>query len=151
MGNPRRYKLNGIISVSDPLIDEERKEVCFAYFDGEIAEAIEVGVVDFYSAPDVIMQYTNFNTNKDEFRRYIRWTFSGMKLLEHHEKSVKYSYENVTTRRFSFGDREMETDIPIGKFSGLTYEQVQEYKKLNFVNWGKDEISNLGRSFNRIH
>jgi len=140
MGNPCRYVFEKAAFICRPEIDEESKKLIINFYNrGEYSfrENYEKATIDFYSAPDVIMTYTNGNTCKDEFRRLARWDFDSLKLdnkedsLDGEYTRYNYTYESVDYKWFNFDDPESKTDIPMGKFAGKTYEEVQQYKKLN--------------------
>jgi hypothetical protein len=142
MGNPCRYIFQqNTAFVGRPEIDEENKKVVINFYkfrgEREFKDSYDQAVIDLYSAADVIFTYTNGNTNKDEFRRLARWDFNTLK-LSHQEDSLDgdytkyvYAYESLVHNWYNWPDPESETDIPIGKFAGKTYEEVQHYNKEN--------------------
>lgn len=138
MGNPCRYFIDGKM-FGKPLWDQDKKQLVIKQyiFHGEsvLLDSYETMKIDFYSAPDVIMTYTNGNTCKDEFRRYSRDVLANVKLVKKdfagEYTAYTYSYEEVTHQWFNWDDPECETDIPLGKFQGKTYKEVQNYKRKN--------------------
>jgi len=146
MGNPKRYIFNDDIFVKvEHKYNKEGtefadKKITLHVWDdnkNKMAEFYEAAKIDFYSAPDVIMTYSNGNTCKDEWRRYFRWTFKNLKLISKTEDATgestlfAYSYEEFKDQVFNWDNPEQTTNIPMGKFAGMTYEQVQNYKRKN--------------------
>lgn len=140
MGNPCRWHFNNEIWIRKPEIDEAQKQLKITFVDEDqnYSQYYETAVVDFYSAPDVILHYSNGNTCKDEWRRYGRWEFKGLRWVQEH-KAYPMS-ENNTSIIFTFEDIAgdncesiAELDIPLGKFKGMTPEQVENYKRKNFI------------------
>ena len=103
---------------------------------GQYNQFYETAVVDFYSAPDLILHYSNGNTCKDEWRRYGRWSFKGLRWehvaypMSEGDRSIKFTFEDLA---FDNCESIMELDIPLGKFQGMTPEQVENYKRKNYI------------------
>lgn len=141
MGNPKRYIMGSDIFIARPVIDTEHNRVTFTVWQGHgynhPDEHYDEIQINFYSAPDVIMQYSNGNTCKDEWRRYFRYNFKDLNLVSKEPDLLSeycvytYSYGEFKYEHFAFDDPELERDIPMGKFAGKTLEQVAEYKRLN--------------------
>ncbi len=144
MGNPCRYIFDNKF-IRRPDIDMDNKRLSITVYSEvelgdsykELSDSYKIGHVDFYSAPDVIWPYANGNTNSKEFRRYWRDVFEGLKLISKTESGecTDYVYSYTEFVQLLLGDQESEEDIPIGKFAGMTYEQVQEYKRVNVIHW----------------
>jgi hypothetical protein len=142
MGNPCRYIFDGKF-MGRPKIDQAAKELTLTHysFRGEQGpkDFYESVDIDFYSAPDVIMKYSNGNTCKDEFRRYSRDVFKNLRLIKKEEDPLGeyttyvYTYDTAIHQWFNWDDPECETNIPLGKFQGMTYKEVQNYKRKNRV------------------
>ncbi len=138
MGNPRRYifqenQFTRIISYPDV----EKKEIIITG-DKDFKDFYETAKIDFYSAPDVIMSYSNGNTCKDEWRRYWRWEFTNLKLERDDqvlgsddEFHLTYTFDEFKDIQFYGDDPEMTANIPMGKFAGMTPKQVDNYKRKN--------------------
>jgi len=142
MGNPCRYIFDQKY-MGRPQIDNEKKTLTLNQytFRGEEGpkDFYETAQIDFYSAPDVILTYSNGNTCKDEFRRYSRTTFKNLKLIKKEEDlageytAYTYSFDEIVAHWFNWDDPECETNIPLGKFQGKTYKEVQDYKRKNRI------------------
>lgn len=142
MGNPKRYIFQKQFPVK---VHHDYKEDGTGFKNDQIKLTVfeddkflnfyENAQIDFYSAPDVYFTYSNGNTGKDEWERYFRWEFKNLKLISkvqmHDELTATYSYEEFKDVVFKGDDPEMVTDIPMGKFAGMTYEQVQNYRRKN--------------------
>ena len=136
-GNPCRYFFDNQV-IRKPEFDVGKKELKISGWDlKEFKDFYETAVIDFYSAPDVIMTYTNGNNCKDEWRRYTRHTLKNLKKSKveagycDDEVIFHFTYEDLKNEWFNYNDPIQETNIPLGKFYNMTYEQVQEYKKQN--------------------
>lgn len=135
MGNPKRWFFDNKCIIKPDLSQGTNKLKIVTYDENfEFKDYYDVVFVDFYSAPDVIYHYSNGNTCKDEWRRYDRWRFEGLKLLD------KLESDDVRTILFEFAEFNSiwdesikETDIPLGKFRGMTQKEVDEYQRKNFV------------------
>ena len=134
-GNPCRWYFNNEIWIKKPEIDEQKKQLKITLVDRgkqEYNQFYETAVVDFYSAPDLILHYSNGNTCKDEWRRYGRWSFKGLRWehvaypMSEGDRSIKFTFEDLA---FDNCESIMELDIPLGKFQGMTPEQVENYKR----------------------
>jgi hypothetical protein len=144
MGNPVRYIFDNKF-MGKPKIDKDAKTLTLNQYTFRYQEQpkdfYEYAQIDCYSAPDVIMSYTNGNTCKDEFRRMSRDVFKNLKLISKTEDitgeytEYVYTYDEATSHWFNWDDPESETNIPLGKFQGLTYKQVQDYKRKNRHHW----------------
>lgn len=140
MGNPCRYVIDGKV-VTRPSWDEDKKQLTIGQYkplnEGALQIFYKIMQIDFYSAPDVIMTYTNGNKNKDEFRRYSRDVLKNVNLIRKEEDddytTYLYSYKDVMRYSFGWNDFECENNIPLGKFEGYSYEQVQNYKRKNHL------------------
>lgn len=142
MGNPTRYICENKF-IGQPIIQEDRKTLTINSFNKDHFEKeISLLQIDMYQAPDVIFPYANGNTNQDEFRRYYRDKFENLTLIKKQEFAERieyeYKFENFNMGCFGRGLGQSdenriacEDNIPIGKFSGMTYQQVQEYKERN--------------------
>ena len=143
MGNPKRYIFQNEFYIGKPEIDDVNKKVtiCYFHFRGphSFREHYDTAIINLYIAPDVILTYTNGNTTKDEFYRYQRWVFTNLEL----DKNVTivdginyiYNYGDVKSDWFNWDDPESKTDIPLGKFAGMTFKQVEQYIKENVFNF----------------
>lgn len=133
MGNPKRYTLQDKhISV---IVYPDMETKTLTIVGDDLLDFYETAKIEFYSAPDVITQYSNGNTCKDEWRRYWRWEFKNLTKIENGwapEYSC-YKFDECKDIVFQSGDPEMETNIPMGKFAGMTYQEVQNYKRKNQV------------------
>lgn len=150
MGNPKKYYFENKFVIRMPEIDESKKLVnitsvetnfinhFYDKMDNKFLEHYDTAIVDFYSAPDLIMSYSNGNTSKDEWRRYVRYEFKNLDLLNLLNPDC---YGNVTAI-FSFDEFKnvfddttlfLEGDIPLGKFRGMTLKEVDNYKRKNFI------------------
>ncbi len=137
MGNPVRHIWNNSKFMYRPKIDGSNKQVTITCM-GEIKGFYEELSYDVYSAPDVIMTYTNGNNTKDEWYRYAKYKFKNLKLVKVEQNyvdtlSVTFSYECFDGKWLNFDDPEMIANIPMGKFSNMSNEQYQEYRKNNVL------------------
>lgn len=135
MSNPCRYFINDSLAMR-PQWDHNKKEITLILHE-ELAEIPQTMKIDFYSAPDVISRYANGNSCEDEFRRYGQHILKNVHLIEKDVDLIDeyiyctFSYDEIESKCFTFGDPECETNIPLGKFKGMTYQQVQNYKRVN--------------------
>jgi hypothetical protein len=135
MGNPRRYifqenQFTRIVSYPDV----EKKEIIITG-DKDFKDFYETAKIDFYSAPDLIMSYSNGNTCKDEWRRYWRWEFTNFTLKNKIDDiqgdfHLTYTFDEFKDIVFH-DDSEMTANVPMGKFAGMTPKQVENYKRKN--------------------
>jgi len=137
MGNPVRHILNNQLIVTKLEVDNPNKRVLLKFFDEEPESHYDKARIDVYSAPDLILTYTNGNTNRDEWKRNMIYEFKNL----NHEANETYSYDDLELSILQYDDPETETDIPLGKFIGMTFEDVQEYKRKNVLNFKIQEMA----------
>ena len=134
MGNPCRYFFDNKFIIRRPEIDEQEKQVRISISENHLEDYYETALIDLYSAPDLIMTYSNGNTSKDEFRRYGRWEFKNLNRLHLQEYMMDfemiYAFDEMTWNNCQ---NIQETDIPLGKFYRMTQKEVDNYTRKNFV------------------
>lgn len=140
MGNPCRWFFNNEFMVHKPEYECEKNIVTFTAWENvNFKDEYKEAFVDFYSAPDCIMTYTNGNTNKDEWLRYWREKFVDLKLksIDISEDSTKatYTYKLSEVEGYHNGDRMTVEDIPLGKFHGMSLEEYEKYREDNVWNF----------------
>jgi hypothetical protein len=140
MGNPCRYFFENEFQIRKPEINEDKNQLKISLtetIESNFDEYYENAIIDFYSAPDVIFSYTNGNNNKNEFNRYWRYEFKKLKLIRELielDESLnaifefeKYSIVHPT----NLDDAFYYENVPLGKFAGMSIEEVKDYKKTN--------------------
>lgn len=129
MGNPTRRFVHDVCVGAKINYDENEIKIWWPH---DVPIPSGTLTMDIYSAPDLILPYTNGNTNQDEWRRRDR-----LKILDIELLSISNEVQvNILTFKFkeciSIWDKSiLELDIPLGKFKGMTLEQVNDYKKNN--------------------
>lgn len=150
MGNPCRYIWSEPNFVGKPTLNKANKTITVTTYGispGQLKRNYSQVVCDFYSAPDVILAYKNGNTCKDEWRRYSRTILNNLLLVAYSgvesDGYATFKYTDFECPRLT--EEEMYSNIPLGKFMNMTYEQVKEYRKINVPIFAKDlEVSQPG-------
>ena len=75
------------------------------------------------------------DTTKDEFLRYSRTTFKNLRLIDCEELfpndpiTVVFSFDEMIYQWIGYDDPFHYSDVPLGKYSGLTIEGIEARRK----------------------
>jgi hypothetical protein len=141
MSNPKRYLFNKdrpCRLYSLDLANPEAKSLSLTVFDRELDLFYPETTIEFYSAPDVIMTYEDGDNNSGEWCRYARWIFKNFEPQKTNEDldgtyTYRCLFSECTGGWFALNDPEMYRDVPMGKFAGLTPEQIEKRKAKRFL------------------
>jgi hypothetical protein len=145
MGNPCRwyYKNERIVSRSSvPVIPDNKKQVVLQFF-YDAPETINESMVEihFYSAPDVIFNYTDGSNNKNEFRRYDVRRIYDLVEVSRSEVEIDEVMDRIDVvcnySRFEYinvdDPIEQMTNVPLGVFQNASKEFIEKYNKKRFA------------------
>lgn len=149
MSNPVRYMWNNEFFTQKPLIEKSNRKLWLSFIntEGDLNEEYPEASIDVYSAPDVIYNYPgSTETNRNEFLRVFRHAFKGLKIAEKgiikegegwKITPINFSFREYKFEQWGIGSDEKLKNIPIGKFVGLTVEQIKAKQNKFFAGSGR--------------